>query len=102
MTRGRKVLQTFQAVKRRVGSHANHLDCRIPALEIAAGTHDGPGGAQRRDEMRDAAFGAGPDFGSRRLVVCRGIGWIAVLVGVPEMIRLTRREGARGIGGTIG
>src|SRR5258706_10592171 len=86
------VLQTLEAVKRRIGLKRYDLDVRIELLKPAAGSHEGAARSQPGNEVSNSSRGLLPNLDGRgvivRLPVCR----VVVLICVEVEIRILGEE----------
>ena len=96
------VLQAFEAVEGRVGLHGDALDLRVQLLQAAGGAHEGAGGAEAGDEVRDLAFGLLPDLVGGGAVVGAPVFVVGVLVGVEVAVGLGGDQLARFADGAVG
>ena len=67
------------------GMHGDHLDVRVPGLQVATVAGDRAAGAQASDEVGHLAFGLTPDLRAGRVDVGLEVGLILVLVGHVEL-----------------
>ena len=61
---------------------ADDPDRGVHLLQVVADAADRPAGPHGRDEVADPTLGLGPDLGPRRLLVCRRVLGVPVLVGL--------------------
>src|ERR1700722_12467626 len=76
------MLQSFQAVKARMGLKADTTNTGIEFLQATRRAHERSAGAQTGDKMGDAAARLFPNFWRRSFVMCARVRRIAVLIGI--------------------
>ena len=76
-----------------LGVGADHPERRVLGLQVAGDAADRAAGADRRDEVRDAAVGLRPDLGAGRALVRLGVGRVPVLVGLERAGDVARQPG---------
>src|ERR1700742_421455 len=96
------VLEAFEAVEGRVGLHGDAADGGVELAQAAGGAHEGAGGAEAGDEVRDLPAGLLPDFVGGGVVVGAPVVVVAVLVGVEEFCGVLGDESAGAADGAVG
>ncbi len=76
------VFQAFEAVKAGIGLHTDAADFGVKFAKAARDAHECAARAESGNKMRDFAAGLLPDFRAGAVVMSRGIGGIAVLIGI--------------------
>ena len=90
--RRRKVLQTFEAVKRVVRLHSDGVDRRVVLLQAPRDADECAGRAEARDEVRDAPARLLEYLDRRAFVMRARVGGVGVLIGIEVRVGVVSHQ----------